>query len=82
MDEKLKQLLQSLPPLTACVVWDVIRGNITAQTIELADVATDEEWAAYDVIRCVAAGNPQYPPFEEAHALVDIMLDEFQPEAQ
>jgi hypothetical protein len=57
-DKKAVELLKTLPPLIAIVAWDVANGNITAQTIELADAVTVEEWEKYELVRCVAAGNP------------------------
>jgi hypothetical protein len=77
MDKKILDLLKTLPPITACVVWDVISDRVTLQTIELADHATDQEWESYDIVRCIAAANPAYPPKTEAKALVDMMLAEF-----
>jgi len=77
MDKKIFNLLKTLPPITACVVWDVVSNNITLQTIELADQATSQEWESYDIVRCIAAGNPTYPPIIEAKALVEMMLAEF-----
>ena len=74
MDKKIFDLLKSLPPITACVVWDVISDNITLQTIQLADQATTHEWENYDIVRCIAAGNPEYPPTIEVKALVEMML--------
>ena len=75
MDERKFELLKTLPPLVACIVWDVLNKNITPQTIQLAGSVTDEEWQAYEVVRCIGAGNPKYPPTEEAQVLVDIMME-------
>ncbi|MCI0396596.1 MAG: hypothetical protein L0332_22260 [Chloroflexi bacterium] len=76
MDEKVIQLLKTLPPLVACVIWDVVNENISLKTIEIADKVTEEEWKRYEIVRCIAAGNPQYPPVQEAQVLVEIMLEE------
>jgi hypothetical protein len=77
MDAKFVELLKILPPLVACVVWDVVNENITLETIELADQVAGEEWENYEVVRCVAAGNPDFPPIQEAKVLVEMMLEEF-----
>jgi len=76
MNEKLVVLLEILPPLVACIVWDVANENITLKTIELADKATQDEWEQYEIVRCVATGNPDYPPTQEAKVLVELMLEE------
>lgn len=77
MNTKLFELLEMLPPLVACVVWDVMNDNITLKTIELAGHVSEDVWQQYDVIRCVAAGNPDYPPAQEAQVLVEMMLEDF-----
>lgn len=76
MKNEIIELLKTLPPVVACVVWDIANANITLKTIKLADSVTPEEWEAYEVVRCVAAGNPEYPPFQEAQVLVDMMLED------
>lgn len=68
-------LINSLPPLVAVVVWDVVHDHVTADTIALARAATPDEYERYDVIRCMAAGNPDYPPTEEAWWLVKEMIE-------
>jgi hypothetical protein len=73
-EEKLVRLLKSLPPLVAVVVRDVMNNNITEKTILLADEVSEEEWEKYAVVRCVATGNPKYPPITEARACVEVML--------
>jgi hypothetical protein len=70
-----KELLRNLPPLVATVVWDVINGRITQSTVELAQSTSKEEFDRYDIVRCVAAANPNYPPLELAKGLVDEMLE-------
>jgi hypothetical protein len=77
MNEKLSELLETLPPLIACIVWDVANGHITLHTIELADKVTEDEWQQYEVVRCIAAGNPEYPPVQEAQVLIEMMLEDF-----
>jgi len=57
---KLARFLNSLPPLVAAVVWDVVNDQVTAKTIALADEVADDEWNKYDVVRCVAATNPKF----------------------
>jgi len=80
MDKKILELLKTLPPITACVVWDVLSDHVTLQTIELADHATEQEWENYDIVRCMAVANPAYLPTTEAKVLVDMMLAEFDAE--
>jgi hypothetical protein len=81
MDEKITKLLTTLPPIVACITWDVLNDQITAKTIELADQVTEEEWEEYDIIRCIAAGNPAYPPTLEAQVLVEMMLESMEQQA-
>jgi hypothetical protein len=69
------QLMTSLPPLVAAVVWDVVNDRITESTVELAQATTKEEFKQYDIIRCVVAAHPDYPPLELAKGLVDEMLE-------
>jgi len=76
MDKKIIELLKTLPPIIAIVAWDVANENITALTIELADTVTEEEWGKYELVRCVAAGNPEHPPVDEARVLLDLMVEE------
>lgn len=71
---KMARFLNSLPPLVAAVVRDVVDNNVTAATIDLARQATSDQFEKYDVIRCVAAGNPNCPPTEEALWLVEEMI--------
>ena len=77
MNPKIIELIKTLPPIAACIVWDVICDRITAQTIELASQATDQEWESYDIVRCIAGGNPEFLPIIEAKVLVEMMLAEF-----
>ena len=76
MNENITELLKTLPPIVACVVWDVLNANITLETIELADRVTEEEWEEFEIVRCVASGNPKHPPIQEAQVLVEMMLEE------
>jgi hypothetical protein len=76
MDQRTVELLETLPPLIACIVWDVLNNNISLQTIELADMVDEAEWQQYEIVRCVAAGNPELPPTEEAQVLVEIMFED------
>lgn len=69
------ELIKTLPPLVAAVVWDVVNGRITQSTVDLAQATSKEEFDRFDVIRCVAAANPKYPPLELAISLVDEMLE-------
>lgn len=75
IDKRILRLLRTLPPIVACIVWDVANENVTLKTIELADSVTEKEWEKYDIVRCIAAGNPEYPPVEEAQVLVEMMVE-------
>lgn len=81
MDEKITQLLTTLPPIVACIAWDVLNDQITAKTIELADQVTEEEWDEYEIVRCLAAGNPTHPPTLEAQVIVEMMLESMEHQA-
>jgi hypothetical protein len=61
--------------LVSAVVWDVVNGHIAQSTVELAQTASKEEFDKYDIIRCVAAANPKYPPLELAIELVNEMVE-------
>ena len=80
MDKKILELLKMLPPVVAIVAWDVVNENITVKTIELADMVTKEEWEKYELVRCVAAGNPEHPPVEEARLMLDMMFEDRVPQ--
>ena len=73
--DRYMELLRTLPPLVAGVVWDVVNGRITQSTLDLAQATSKEEFDRYDIIRCVAAANPNYPPLELAKELVDEMVE-------
>ena len=68
-------LIKTLPPLVASVVWDVVNGRITQTTVDIAQAASQEEFDSYDLIRCVAAANPKFPPLGLAMSLVDEMAE-------
>lgn len=70
------ELMNTLPPLVAVVVWDVINDRIDELTIRLAQATTKEEFDRYDLIRCVVAANPSHPPIEIAKLLVDEMVED------
>ena len=72
--KKYLELMNTLPPLVAAVVWDVINDRIDEQTIMLAQATTKEDFDRYDVIRCVVAADPSHPPIEMAKLLVDEMV--------
>jgi hypothetical protein len=74
--DKYLELMKTLPPLVAAIVWDVVNDRFTLETIELANKTTMEEFRKYDLVRCVAAGNPDYPPLLECKTLVDEMVEE------
>ena len=73
--DKYRELLRTLPPLVATVVWDVVNDRITQSTVDLAQSASKEEFDMYDIIRCVAAANSKYPPLELAKGLVEEMVE-------
>ena len=73
--ERYLQLMKTLPPLVASVVWDVINNRIDENTIELAQATTRENFERYDIIRCVVAASPKHPPNELARELVDEMVE-------
>ena len=75
---KMARFLNSLPPLVATVVWDVINDQITAKTVALADEVTDEEWEKYDVVQIVGCLDPTFDISVEAGGLVAEMLDEWE----
>ena len=51
--------LAKLPPIVAAVVWDVVRGTVTADTIRLAQNASKADWDQYDVLRIIGGGDPE-----------------------
>ena len=67
------ELLQNLyDPFTA-LVWDVMNGRVTETTIQLALLMDDEALSEseLDFVKCIANGNPDYPPIDEARALLE-----------
>ena len=68
------QLMKTLPPLVAVIVWDVINDRIDELTIKLAQATSKEEFDRYDLIRCVVAADPKHPPIELAKSLVDELV--------
>jgi len=77
--KKYLELMNTLPPLVAAVVWDVINDRIDELTIMLGQAATEEEFDRYDLIRCVVAADPNHPPIEMARLLVDEMVEDLTP---
>ncbi len=75
VEQRTAALLENLPPLVACVIWDIVNNNLSLQTIQLANLANEAEWQQYDIVRCVAAANPHRLPIKEAQALVETMLE-------
>ena len=73
--DKYIELINTLPPLVAAVVWDVVNGRISQSTVDLAQATSKEEFEQYDIVRCVVAANPSYPPLELAMGLVDEMVE-------
>jgi hypothetical protein len=69
------ELMRTLPPLVAGVVWDVVNGRITQATVDLAKATSREEFDRYDIVRCVAAANPDHPPLELAIELIDELVE-------
>jgi hypothetical protein len=74
MDRYIK-LMRTLPPIVAVIVWDIFNARITQSTVDLAQASSQEEFDRYDLIRCVAAANPNYPPLELAKELVDELVE-------
>jgi hypothetical protein len=72
---KYTELIKTLPPVVAAVVWDVVNGRISQSTVDLAQATSKEEFEQYDIVRCVVAVNPNYPPLELAMGLVDEMVE-------
>lgn len=68
------QLMKTLPPLVAVIVWDVINDRIDELTIKLAQATSKEEFDRYDLIRCVVAADLKHPPIELAKSLVDELV--------
>jgi hypothetical protein len=73
--EKYLQLMKTLPPLVAAVVWDVINCRIDENTIELAQATSRKDFDRYDIVRCVVAASPKRPPIDLARELVDEMVE-------
>ena len=73
--DRYMDLMKTLPPLVAAVVWDVVNGRISQSTVDFAQATSKEEFEQYDIVRCVAAANPKYPPLELAKELVDEMVE-------
>lgn len=64
-------------PMAICQ-WDTLNGNINGNTIEIATKVLNNEnvfWELShpnrDLIRCIVAGNPDYPPNDEAKVILD-----------
>lgn len=64
--------------LLAICQWDTLNGNINGNTIEIAKSVMDNiplfgmiSPANQDLIKCIAAGNPDYPPNDEAKVILD-----------
>jgi hypothetical protein len=74
--DKYVKLMKTLPPLVAAVVWDVVNGRITDNTVKLANMTSEEDYQNYNVIRCVVTANPKYPPLDMALDLVDELIRE------
>lgn len=73
--DKYIELMNTLPPLVAVIVWDIVNKHIGQATIDLAQATSKEEFEKYDLVRCIAAANPSYPPLELALGLVDEMVE-------
>ena len=63
------ELIKTLPPLVAAVVWDVVNGRITQSTVDLTQAASKEEFDRFDIIRCVAAANPGFCRVRPVHCV-------------
>ena len=53
------ELINSLPPLVACLAWDAFNENVSEQTIMLARSASDEEYKRFTLVRLIASTHPQ-----------------------
>ena len=73
--DRYMELMRTLPPLVAGLVWDVVNDRITQSTVDLAQATSKEEFDRYDIVRCVAAANPNHPPLELAKGLVNEMAE-------
>ena len=74
------KVMRTLPPLVAALAWDVLNGNITPQTIELANYASDEEYRDYDLVRSLVNVHPIMAEHarELSQAIIDVMVQERQ----
>ncbi len=79
-EERIKRLIEQLPPVAARVVRDVAADQVTAETIEAARNALPTEWAKYDIVRVVANGNPRLLASVRAEAVpfLQEMLADFE----
>ena len=53
------RLINSLPPLVACLAWDALNEKVSEQTIMLARSASDEEYKRFTLVRLIASTHPQ-----------------------
>ncbi len=51
-------VVRKLHPVTAIVIWEVMTGSLSPETISLAQTSPD--WDRFTAIRVVAGGNPMH----------------------
>lgn len=72
-------LVRKLHPVTAIVIWEVLNGSLSAETISLAQNSPDFE--RFSAVRIVGGGNPAaaLQVVEMARAQLDEIFDEVLP---
>jgi hypothetical protein len=72
-------LVRKLHPVTAIIVWEVLNGTLSAETISLAQTSPD--WDRFTAIRIVGGGNPAaaLQVVDMARAELDEIFDEVLP---
>lgn len=55
--------------------WDSITRKVDGNTIALAK-AVQANGKDSDLIRCLAAGNPEHPPIDEAYVLMQEIAED------
>ena len=72
-------LMRTMPPLVAALMWDVLNDRVTIETIRLADQAMPEEKSASDVVGMLAGANlnsSRFPDDISSLCLGEISYDE------
>jgi hypothetical protein len=72
-------LVRKLHPVTAIIVWEVLNGTLSPETISLAHSSPD--WDRFSAVRIVGGGNPAaaVQVVEMALAELDEIFDEVLP---